>query len=197
MKAQVIKTATGNYVAIINGVETFISQDGSRINPVQTPCFDHLSKHNCRPLELEYSEAFEIPSLFQNSLKNNEEARQAYLNNDAYLKEKADRAALAERMKAESEAKIIEAYLALPSPIPATVANIRIVLRYLNLSNWGGWSLPAMTIGYSAAQYDCEGHIATAIKLDRPISDEDMGIVNEKMFKVGGKNGYLPKYQHI
>lgn len=54
--------------------------------------------------------------------------------------------------------------------------------------------MPAMTIGYSAHQYDCEGYLATTIKLDELLSDEKLGITNETMFKVGGKRGHLNKY---
>lgn len=81
--------------------------------------------------------------------------------------------------------------------IPTTVDNIRTVLLHLNATNWGGWKLPKMSIGYSANQYDCDGVSATTIKLDTPISDEDGYIKNETMFKVGGKNGYLNKYQRL
>lgn len=39
---KVIVTKSGNYVAMINGVETFISADGERSNPVIEPCFNYL-----------------------------------------------------------------------------------------------------------------------------------------------------------
>ena len=81
--------------------------------------------------------------------------------------------------------------------IPTTVENVRLVLRFLNEQNWGGWSLPKMTIGYSANQYDCDGYTATTIKLDSPISDEEMEITKETMFKIGGKRGHLEKYQAL
>lgn len=74
--------------------------------------------------------------------------------------------------------------------IPATMDNVRIVLGHLHSTNWGGWKLPAMSIGYSAAQYDCDGITATTMKFDSPIE-------GEKMFKVGGKSGHLNKYQSI
>ena len=68
------------------------------------------------------------------------------------------------------------------------------LLRYLNLQNWGGWNLPKMTIGYACHQYDCDGKIATTIKLDRPI------MVNGEagtMFQVGAPHGHLNKYRRI
>ena len=81
--------------------------------------------------------------------------------------------------------------------IPATVENIKIVLTHLNEQNWGNWDLPRLSIGYSAHQYDCDGKIASTIKLDKPISDPEYGIENETMFKVGGKKGHLTKYQRL
>jgi hypothetical protein len=81
--------------------------------------------------------------------------------------------------------------------IPATVDNIKIVLHHLNGQNWGSWTLPKMSIHYSAHQYDCDGVMATTIKLDSPISCSDREIKNERFFKVGGKPGHLTKYQKL
>lgn len=81
--------------------------------------------------------------------------------------------------------------------IPATVENIRTVLLHLNEQNWGGWTLPKMSIGYAAHQYDCEGKTATTIKLVEPISSEEYGIENESMFVVGAPNGHLTNYQRL
>lgn len=74
--------------------------------------------------------------------------------------------------------------------IPATLENIRIVLQYLNGMNWGGWKLPKMSIGYSAAQYDCDGVLASTMSFNSPIE-------GQTKFKVGGKNGHLNKYQAL
>jgi len=79
--------------------------------------------------------------------------------------------------------------------IPATVTNIKVLLKHLNAQNWGIWNLPKLSIGYTANQYDCDGKMATTIKLDRPISG--VYIENETMFKIGGKSGYLNKYQSV
>ena len=84
-----------------------------------------------------------------------------------------------------------------PDVIPATVDNIGIILRHLNSQNWGLWKLPALSIGYSAHQYDCDGKQATTITLDKPISDDDYNIKRERRFKVGGKRGHLSKYQAL
>jgi hypothetical protein len=81
--------------------------------------------------------------------------------------------------------------------IPATVDNIRIVLRHLNSMNWGVWDLPKLSISYSAHQYDCDGVQASTITLDKPISCDDYGIKNERFFKTGGRAGHLNKYQSI
>lgn len=101
---------------------------------------------------------------------------------------------IAEKRKNEN-AKLQE--LIANGAIPATVENVRLLLSFLNEQNWGGWSLPAMTISYTANQYGCDGSVATTIKLDEPISDEEMGIENETMFKIGGKRGHLNNYKSL
>lgn len=73
-------------------------------------------------------------------------------------------------------------------------ANIRRVLLYLNSMNWGIWQLPAMTIGYSAHQYDCDGHQATTITLDEPINYQGERVCK---FKVGGGRQHLTQYRYI
>lgn len=83
------------------------------------------------------------------------------------------------------------------NPIPATVDNIRIVLRHLNSLNWGLWQLPNLGINYSANQYDCDGKQATTIKLDEPVSDPERGIENQTMFQTGAPRGYLVNYQRL
>ncbi len=116
--------------------------------------------------------------------------------------EKAERqernAGMMERIEA---ARTIERQKALDlianQPIESTVENIRIIANYLNEQNWGGWSLPKMTIGYSAHQYDCDGSSAVTITLDKGISDEELEIKNVRKFKVGGKRGHLEAYRRI
>jgi len=70
----------------------------------------------------------------------------------------------------------------------ANIENIRRILLYLNSMNWGVWQLPKMTCGYSAHQYDCDGHQASTITLDKPID-----YYGEKVskFKVGGGVDYI------
>lgn len=78
--------------------------------------------------------------------------------------------------------------------LESNVANIYLLLEYLNTQNWGGWKLPTMTIGYSCAQYDCDGKQATTIKLDEPIDyDGEM----QSWFEVGAPHRHLMKYQQI
>lgn len=74
--------------------------------------------------------------------------------------------------------------------IPATIDNIRTVLQHLNEQNWGGWKLPAMSIAYSANQFDCDGEQATTMKFDEAIE-------GCKLFKIGGKRGHLAKYKYL
>lgn len=56
-----------------------------------------------------------------------------------------------------------------PNGIETNIHNLYIVAAYLATVNWGAWELPRMTIGYSAYQYDCYGHIAVTFQLDEPI----------------------------
>nr|DAK11343.1 MAG TPA: hypothetical protein [Caudoviricetes sp.] len=76
----------------------------------------------------------------------------------------------------------------------ANIENIRRILLYLNSMNWGVWQLPKMTCGYSAHQYDCDGHQASTITLDKPID-----YYGEKVskFKVGGGRLHLTKYKFV
>lgn len=76
----------------------------------------------------------------------------------------------------------------------ANIENIRRILLYLNSMNWGMWRLPKMSIGYSAHQYDCDGHQASTITLDEPID-----YFGEKVtkFKVGGGRLHLTKYRFV
>lgn len=97
---------------------------------------------------------------------------------------------------AEQRKKEWEQLSSLPV-IPATVENIRILLHYLNTINWGSWTLPQLTVGYSANQYDCDGKTATTIILQEPVSDEERGIENETMFQTGAPRGHLTKYQRL
>ena len=78
--------------------------------------------------------------------------------------------------------------------VETTVENIRILLHYLNDINWGMWKLPSMTIGYSCHQYDCDGKMATTIKLDRPI---DWYGVKVSQFQHGAPSGHLTNYYRI
>jgi hypothetical protein len=56
--------------------------------------------------------------------------------------------------------------------------------------NWGVWKLPAMTIGYSCNQYDCDGKSAVTIKLDEPVN----GFTN---LSYGTPRGHLTAYTNI
>jgi len=77
-------------------------------------------------------------------------------------------------------------------PTVTNADSVYVLLRYLNSKNWGSWVLPAMTIGYSCHQYDCDGRMATTIKLDEPIR-----VAGEEgtMFQYGAPRGHLAKYR--
>ena len=78
--------------------------------------------------------------------------------------------------------------------LESNFANIYLLLEYLNTQNWGGWELPKMTIGYSCAQYDCDGKQATTIKLDEPIEYDGELLIK---FEVGAPFRHLTKYKKI
>ena len=72
----------------------------------------------------------------------------------------------------------------------STLENIAILLRYLNSMNWGVWHLPTMTIGYACHQYDCDGKIASTIKLDEPVE-------GYTMLQYGAPRGHLTAYTNV
>ena len=89
-----------------------------------------------------------------------------------------------------------------PEGIPTTIKNLQILVSHLRYVNWGGWELPKMTIGYSAAEYDCDGKTAVTIKLDRPIDDfadedEKNCYAGVTKFQRGAPHGHLMKYHRI
>lgn len=116
-----------------------------------------------------------------------------------YNKNRARQEAQATQERADKKHKACEQILAKRleqggGVLESNVANIYLLLEYLNTQNWGGWKLPTMTIGYSCAQYDCDGKQATTIKLDEPIDyDGEM----QSWFEVGAPHRHLMKYQQI
>lgn len=74
--------------------------------------------------------------------------------------------------------------------VESTLGNIAILLKYLNTANWGVWRLPAMTIGYSCHQYDCDGKSAVTIKLDEPVN-------GYTKLSYGAPRGHLTAYTNI
>ena len=78
--------------------------------------------------------------------------------------------------------------------VGTTAKTVYALLRYLNTVNWGTWSLPKMSIGYTCNQYDCDGRTATTIKLDEPIL---VGGSMGKQFVYGAPRGHLMRYERI
>jgi hypothetical protein len=73
-------------------------------------------------------------------------------------------------------------------PIPATLENIRTILKHF-LQN-GTNELPAMTVGYSCNEYDCDGKAAIAVILEQPVE-------GYTKLQYGAPHGYLSNYTHI
>lgn len=80
-------------------------------------------------------------------------------------------------------------------PIAATVANLKIIMEHLNGQNWGVWRLPALTVGYTANQYEGpNGRNVTTLILDEPILTTAGPVA---LFKCGPARRMLPKYTAI
>ena len=94
----------------------------------------------------------------------------------------------------EADFRVLENEIKEGKVFDANLENIRRILLYLNSMNWGVWQLPKMTCGYRAHQYDCDGHQASTITLDKPID-----YYGEKVskFKVGGGRLHLTKYKFV
>lgn len=112
----------------------------------------------------------------------------------------AANAASRERQKAADAEKAQNKYLRISEEyaaafvgkkvVESTLGNIAILLKYLNTMNWGVWELPAMTIGYSCNQYDCDGKTAVTIKLDEPVK-------GYTKLSIGAPRGHLTAYTNI
>lgn len=118
------------------------------------------------------------------------------------IEEKKQRKQQADEAQAKAIAKHIERieqeYNTLltssPNGIETNIHNLYIVAAYLATANWGAWELPRMTIGYSAHQYDCDGHIAVTFQLDEPI--EYRGTPTTKLV-FNAPLVHLTSYQHF
>lgn len=126
---------------------------------------------------------------------NDLEAWVAELNTKAKADHEKARAAAIEREaeeKAEAKAEYDKVFA---NEVTETNAkSVYTLLRYLNTQNCGVWKLPKMTIGYECHQYDCDGKIATTIKLDKPIR-----VAGEEgtWFQYGAPHRHLMKYRRI
>lgn len=114
---------------------------------------------------------------------------------------KADirRMAIAERERQATECQNIAAveYKQLfdgKDVVETNAKTVYVLLRCLNTQNWGLWHLPKMTIGYACRQYDCDGKMATTIKLDKPIVVAGQ---QGTMFQYGAPVGHLTNYERI
>lgn len=190
MKTLVKTTKTKTYINF-DGKVYMKSNSWDDLN-FQPADFSILNKQQIKTLESEsgWVEIFSEHSTI-------EEAYQEYLNFLKECKESRKNELLVMQEKIKSERQEAWDKLANLDVIQATVPNIRTLLLHLNEQNWGSWKLPTLSIGYSANQYDCDGKIASTIKLDKPISDKEWGIENETKFKVGGKRGHLNNYRPL
>lgn len=79
--------------------------------------------------------------------------------------------------------------------IDATAKNLYIIMRYMQITNWGLWRLPRLSQGYAVNQYDCDGRTVVTITLDEGIITEDGKLVRELQY--GAPMGHLTKYTNI
>ena len=79
--------------------------------------------------------------------------------------------------------------------IDATAKNLYIIMRYMQITNWGIWKLPRLSQGYAANQYDCDGKIAVTVILNDGITTEDGKVV--KKLQYGVPMGHLSNYTNI
>ena len=76
--------------------------------------------------------------------------------------------------------------------IPTNFENVVIVAKYLRAT--GTDRMPAMSVGYSANEYDCDGKIAIGIILDEEIAAPSGEMVSK--IAVYAPKGHLSKYYH-
>lgn len=76
--------------------------------------------------------------------------------------------------------------------IETTPANLRIVAKYMRFNN--PYTLPSMSIGYSADTYDCDGKIAVAFRLDAPIDIDGESVSKIAFF---APMGHLTNYYKL
>ena len=121
--------------------------------------------------------------------------------------EERKKAEIEQRKKAEEEA-IMKAYNELLARygtdinhidksviIEATPKNLYIIMRYMQITNWGIWKLPRLSQGYAANQYDCDGRTVVTVLLDKGIITKDGKLVRELQY--GAPMGHLTKYTNI
>lgn len=117
----------------------------------------------------------------------------------------ADRRAALAKQREKEEEEIRRQYQSLLDQfsgmkIPATEENIYIVARYLQRQNWGSWTLPELTVGYTASQYDCDGKIAVGFVFDEPIPvHRRRSTLGDAVCRLayGAPNGHLEKYYKL
>lgn len=118
-------------------------------------------------------------------------ARFNFSRSPEFMQQKKEREAALEAERREAARQAFEDLAAAGSPIPATYDNIAVILHYLNTQNWGAWKLPALSVGYTANQYDCDGKSATTLTLDEPIM---VGGEPVTKFETGAPHGHLRGY---
>ena len=79
--------------------------------------------------------------------------------------------------------------------IEASVENLYVLMRYMRSTPMGQWKLPALSQGYSANQYDCDGKIAVTITLSEGVLSDEGKII--KGLQYGAPMGHLSYYTNI
>ncbi len=141
-------------------------------------------------LFLEHVEIVETELSFKDWLVENALTRADIAAHKAILRKRsAEQRLEQERVRRASITKDYEELIA-KGVVEVNEDNLRVVMRYLSIKNWGSWQLPKMSIGYSANQYDCDGKTAVTVILDKPLN----GFTK---YQYGAPRGHLSAYTPI
>ena len=114
------------------------------------------------------------------------------------LKELKDKRRREEKIREEEEkAELKEDFEKLTSEndtIETNVENLKVILDYFNSMSWGAWPKIKMSIPCKFLQFNCEGQIITAVKLEKKINCDGQMI---DKFKINGSVTCLPQYLNI
>jgi len=78
--------------------------------------------------------------------------------------------------------------------IETNVENLKVILDYFKFMSWGAWPKVKMSIPCKFLQFNCEGQIITAVKIEHKINCDGQMI---DKFKINGSVTCLSQYLNI